>query len=91
MSLPCLRLSELHGLSPEERDEKIEEFIRAGKITNEQALDDLNQKLDRLEENYEITSNEMKNQLRQGFLQETQEICYWLMLLKLREKLLELW
>ena len=92
MSLPRLRLSELHGLSPAERDEKIEEFIKAGKqITNEQALEELTQKLDRLEEIYEITSNEMKSQLRQGFLQETQEICYWLMLLKLREKLLELW
>lgn len=92
MSLPSLRLSELHGLSPEERERKIEEFVEAGKqITNEQALEDLTQKLERFEELYEITSSEMKNQLQQGLLQETHEICCWLMLLKVRDKLLELW
>jgi midasin (ATPase involved in ribosome maturation) len=87
MSVESLRLSELRGLSPEQRERRLAAFASGRKQLLNGEMDDLNRQIAVFEKRYEQSSASMRERFKQGAIHETAEICEWLMLLELRDSL----
>jgi predicted neutral ceramidase superfamily lipid hydrolase len=87
MANNSLYLSELVGLSEEERSRRLAELARAAFEPANGELDEVRAKVSEFEARYEMTSDRMLEKLRQGELAETSDVCDWLVLLKMREQL----
>ncbi|RDJ34971.1 MAG: hypothetical protein DWQ19_09050 [Crenarchaeota archaeon] len=85
--IPRLRLSDLYNLSESERDKKIQDFLNAPKPTKEEAIQFLDEKIFLLEKKHNLTSQEMQKDFNLGKIQETHDICKWLIWLHARKKL----
>lgn len=83
-----IKLSELSSMSSGEKQRRINElFDTALNPTYEQLQEqkkELNFKICFFEEQYKMSSGTMKQKLSSGQLNETVDICKWLMLLKIR-------
>ncbi len=78
-----VRMSELSNMDPGQRTRALESLVRAtrsGRV-NSSALD---ARIRKLEQRYEISSADLRKQLREGRMKETAEIAEWLFLLDAR-------
>ena len=87
--IPTLRLSELQDLSGPERDAKIREFCSQRPEPGE-ALVYLDERIAKFETRYEMSSATMRLRMSSGEMRETADICSWLMLAKMRERIIKI-
>ncbi len=84
-----VQLSELALLSVQEKSEVVNSVFRDALYPSEQRINDqvsdLEKQIKCFELQHGISSDAMRSQIIRGLLQETSEICSWLMLLNLRE------
>ena len=90
MPVPTLKMKDLQGLSEKQKRRKIREFLLAPRPTKEEALENVNPQIKALEEKFQITSNEMEYLLKTENIKEDHDICKWLMLIILRNRILKM-
>jgi len=86
MASVSLSLAELRKLPDENAAKQAREFAAGRHQLNGEAAD-LEAKIRALEQIYETPSSELRNRLADGSMKETLEVCQWLMLLKIRDRL----
>lgn len=89
MAINTLRLADLRGLSADERDRKFAELTAGGHRTLNGEVEDLSGHLAEFEARYEMSSATMRRKYLDGTLPETADICSWLMLLDVRDRLVQ--
>ena len=82
-----LRLSELRGMAPVDRESRIARLAAALNRPLNGELTHLNERIAAYEAHYEISSEHMRELFDAQKYPEHADICDWLMLLKLRERL----
>ncbi|MBE9178720.1 hypothetical protein IQ268_09120 [Oculatella sp. LEGE 06141] len=86
-----IKLSQLAATSPEQKASEIDSLINAAlnpdKQHLEQQCNEVDARIKEFECRYEMSSDAMKQQLSQGLIKETAEICSWLLLLKVKNNL----
>jgi hypothetical protein len=87
MAANFLRLADLSSLPDAERERRVTEFAAGRNVAPNGELGDLGIEIARFETRYEMSSATMRQKLIEGVLAETEDICSWLMLLSLRDKL----
>lgn len=87
MANAVLNNSALLNRSDEERRRIIQEFLEAPKGRSETALEDINAAICRMENEFGMESEQMREFLRDGKIRETEAYCHWLLLLSLRDRL----
>jgi hypothetical protein len=85
MSVLTLDLSEVSKLPENERQARYSDFMRVGIVPNGE-MAELDRQITAFERVYEVSSDTMQQQLAAGRIRETAEICRWLMLLELRNR-----
>jgi hypothetical protein len=80
-------LSELESLSDQERKDRLAQLARAAQTSLE--CPSLDRQILAYEARFCMTSSDMEEALTKGALSETDEICQWLMCLKLRKRIEE--
>ncbi|MEL7352760.1 MAG: hypothetical protein ABG776_12525 [Cyanobacteria bacterium J06555_13] len=82
-------LSELASCSEEERQTKINSLFQAALQPTEDQVHEqktaLNKRISVFERRYEMSSEDMQQQLCKGKLKETADICSWALLLKSKD------
>lgn len=75
-----IKLSDLAKMSKEEKDATLKAFVKkAQEPPSEETIAEWKNKIAKYEEQYEMTSDEMRKKLSTGEIIETFEICKWLM------------
>ena len=87
MSNSVLKNSALLNRSDEERGRLIREFLATPTGSNASALEQVNAAISRMENEYGMASDQMRDLLKNGKLRETEAYCHWLLLLSLRNRL----
>lgn len=87
MSVKSIRLSELAGYSASEQEDRLADLTRGCFAPLNGDADDLNRRIADYETRYEMSSATMLKLYEEQKLRETEDICAWLMLLRLRERL----
>ena len=82
-----LKLSELNSMSNEQRGQALGCLLKGACDPTDQELQqqlgDIQTEIDRYERKYRIVSADLRQKLLSGEIQESADICSWLMLLKL--------
>ena len=79
--------SDLRRMSPEQREEAISQLVRAARSSPNGEARDLDAQIHAFEEQFGLSSEQLRRELAQGKRTETWEICQWLMLLDQRDLL----
>jgi len=79
-----LRLSEYRAMNATERDSAVAWLIAATRSAPNGEDRELAAQIQAYEQRYEMTSDEMIASINNGSLRENDEVCDWLILLKLR-------
>lgn len=87
MAVNTIRLSEFVGHSPAERETRLADFTRGCGEPSTGDVQDLDRRIVDYETHYEMSSAAMLKLFEGQKLRETEDICAWLILLRLREKL----
>lgn len=85
-----VRMAELVAMEPEVRERRMAELVRVMRSEPNGEIADVDAQIRDFERRYELRSELMKAELAAGTRRETGEICRWLMLLKLRDRLASL-
>lgn len=85
MSVHTLNLSEVTRLPKGQRERAQSEFLHKCDAGLNGELTELVGRIKHFERVYEISSKKMQEQLSKGLIKETADICYWVMLLELKE------
>ena len=86
--MKSLRLSDLVGLSKDERDRKLSELVaETRKPPSTELLAAVDARIAAHEAAHGMTSDEMKQRLHAGEISETLAVCRWLMDLAMRDHL----
>jgi hypothetical protein len=80
-----LALADLANMSKPEVDRALGELVSAAKAPRNGQRAELDARIHHLELQYEMTSDEMRESLRNGRIKETAEIAHWLFLIRARE------
>ena len=80
---------ELRGLSPEQREQRLVEGIRHTQQKPNGEVQELQQQIAEFERVHGFNTEEMRDRLTNGSLQETLPVCRWAMLANLRDELLK--
>jgi len=80
-------LSEFHGASDARRDELLSELVRDARTPPNGEAKEIDAEIRVFEQRYEMTSAQMVERLTGGQQRETFDICNWLMLLEVRDRL----
>lgn len=85
-----VKLSDLASASPQETSRQVERLFQdALTPTRDQVdeqMDSIDAKIREFERKHEMPSAVMRQNLKDGVIKETAEICSWLMLLKMRSR-----
>lgn len=87
MAIKSIRLSELASIPAAEQESRLAELTRGCFEPLNGDADDLNRRVAEYESRYEMSSAKMLKLYEEQALRETEDICAWLMLLRLRERL----
>lgn len=81
-------LKELSSMSDTEREKVLQELIKAAMLppTTEE-LAELDTKIAAYESKYNLSSDKIHTSIDDGSLKETSEVCAWIMLVELRNRL----
>ncbi|HAN91879.1 MAG TPA: hypothetical protein DCQ33_07340 [Nitrospira sp.] len=85
-----LKLADLEKLSPKQRQDRLSELARASQRPVNGEVKVLDQEILAYERKYSMDSETLKRRLSDGTFVESDEVCLWLMRLKLRDRLVEL-
>jgi hypothetical protein len=89
MTVNAMGLSDLRGMSPEERERRIASFIaERGEPANGEAKF-LEDRIREFEVRYEMSSATMVERIRSHAMPETADICKWLMLIDAQSALVK--
>jgi hypothetical protein len=84
-----IKLSDLAKMSKDEKDVTLKKFVEsAQQPPTKETIAEWKNKIAKYEEQYEMTSDEMRNKLKSGEITETFEICKWLMDLHVLDRLI---
>lgn len=75
------------AMAPEVRAQRIAELVDATRGKPNGEISAINEQIRNFERRYETSSASLRSELTAGKRHETAEICQWLMLLKLRDRL----
>lgn len=85
-----LRLSELEKLTPEKRQARVRQLAEATQRPVNGEVKDLDREIAAFEARHGMNSETLRKRLADGEIEETNDICQWLMRLTLRDRLVEL-
>jgi hypothetical protein len=85
-----IKLADLAKMSKEEKDATLEAFVKkAQEPPTKEVIAEWKNKIAKYEEQYEMSSDEMRKKLKLGEITETFEICKWLMDLHVLDRILK--
>lgn len=87
MAVKSIRLSDLAALPEAEQNKQLAELTRGCFEPLNGDAEDLNRRIAHYETRYEMSSATMLKLYDEQKLRETEDICAWLMLIRLRERL----
>jgi hypothetical protein len=87
MSIKTVLLSEFERLSTDERARVLSELVRSSQSLPNGEIDELDRRISEFEIRYEMSSATMQQQYRNRSLRETADICHWLMLLNMKDRI----
>lgn len=87
MAVKSIRLSEFAGHSAAEQEDRLADLTRGCFEPLNGDVQDLNRRIAGYETRYEMSSVTMLTLYEKQDLRETEDVCDWLMLLRLRERL----
>ncbi|NHC36889.1 hypothetical protein [Scytonema millei] len=86
-----VKLSELTATSAQDRERQVKRLFQDALTPTEEQIkkqsEEINAKIRDFERRYEMPSVVMRQNLLEGKIKETADICSWLILLKLRNRL----
>lgn len=82
-----VKLSDLRGLAEAERARTLSELVSATRQPPNGEIVALNARLVAYEQEHGIKSEDLAEKLHAGLLRETPDVCEWLMLLSLRNRI----
>ena len=85
-----VRSADLNSMSASERDRQTADLVASTRRLPNGELTHLDNSIRAYEHKYHLSSEEMRRELSEGKRAETDEICAWLMALRLRERLVKL-
>lgn len=85
-----LRLADLETLSSEKRQDRLRQLAQASHRPVNGEVNALDAEIRAYEQRFKMDSETLKKRLSEGTVEETDEVCTWLMRLKLRDRLVEL-
>lgn len=82
-----MRLDDLHGLSPEEIEAKLQQFVEDSYNPDMQtvSLENLRLKIVKYEQTHNLTTAQAREALKDGTLQENGAVCNWMIEAELYE------
>lgn len=80
-------MSDLRRLSSEDCEAQVRNFVASRSEPLNGEVIEINNRIALFESRYEMPSDTMRQQLHDNQIRETEEICTWLMLLHVRERL----
>ena len=86
-SMTAIRVSDLTRMSPEDRVTAVADLARAARRAPNGEVSEIEAGIEAYEAKYGIDSDELQRQVAEGRRAETEDVCGWLMLLRLREHL----
>jgi hypothetical protein len=87
MSSAAVRLSELERLQPGEKEAKLRALVVATGQPPNGELRELDSRIHEYEQRAGLNSAALRDKLASGEVAETAEVCDWLMLLEIRERI----
>lgn len=87
MEKMVIRDAELASMSPAERERTVRRMVERTRAIPNDELVETRSRLSHYETKHNMTSEHMRRLVLAGEMKETDEICDWLMLLDLRERL----
>lgn len=81
-----ISLSRLKSASPDRRDELLSGLVSDARGPANGYVDRLTARIAEYERSYELSSLAMVEQVSSGYLEETDDIASWIMLLKVRKR-----
>lgn len=87
MTVKSVLLSDLEGLSVDERTRALAELARSGQSFPNGEMQELDRRISEFELRYEMSSATMRKRYANRQLRETADICHWLMLLSMKDRL----
>jgi hypothetical protein len=88
MATVSIKLSEYHTLSTEDRTARVQDLLNASKQPLHEELTQLDEEVAVFERRYEMSSNSMQRRLASHQINHTGDICRWLILLDLRQRVI---
>lgn len=82
-----VRISDLGKMEPNKRSRVLDTLVRATQGPPNGEVAQLTERIRRFETDYGMSSQSMRSALSDGSLRETTEICEWLMLLGMRDRI----
>jgi len=80
-------MQELRGLEPGEQASRLSRLAREARGAPNGGLEDVEARIRAFERRYEVDSESMREQVASGERVETWDICQWLLLLDVRDRL----
>jgi hypothetical protein len=80
-------IAELKTMSAREQERRVSELIRAARSAPNGEIEELDREIRAYEQRYGLDSASLEREVAGGHRQETEDICRWLMLLRIRERL----
>jgi hypothetical protein len=84
-----IKLADFHGLSEVETQQRVGQLVCGSVSPSPELLEEqqnnLAQRIGRFEQQYQMTSSQMRRALETAVLKESADICSWLMLLEIKE------
>jgi hypothetical protein len=81
-----MKLGQLSKMQEGERGRALGELVRAAKAKPNGQMREIDGRIRAFEIRYEMTSTEMRERFRRSELADTAEVAQWLMLVRLRER-----
>jgi hypothetical protein len=84
-----IKLAEFSSLPTHETKQRVDDLVRGSVSPSPELLEEQRKNLDDqirlMEEQHGLSSEKMRHALKNGAIQETADICRWLMLLEIRD------
>lgn len=86
----AVKIAELGTMEPDKRTRVLTSLVRATREAPNGEVRQLEERIERFEREFDMSSHAMRHSLAQGEIRETTEVCEWLMLLDLRDRIASL-
>jgi hypothetical protein len=87
MATKSIRLADLAGISREEIEARLTPLSAGLDSPLNGELEELNSRIGAFEDAYQMDSERMRTRVTSGEMSETADVCQWLILVKLRDRI----